>query len=259
MVYNAATTLGRLGEFWEQLALLRRELVGMEWAGSAATPVAGLLEYGYAGSFYQVRQFDSAEVWYRRALDRAANLDPDLLALTLGRLEIMARRAGRTGAARDYHARAVALDPATQVSGEARIIRALSAIEAAAGLDSTRALAIIRARLDSLNYEPNAPWETLIQPLLEASALLTRLGAFETAARYAADVVRITTLDSLTATRSGLVGTGLVAQARAELGRGHLARARDLVARSILPLRFGFGPDHPAAVAATAFRDSIAR
>jgi hypothetical protein len=82
-------------------------------------------------------------------------------------------------------------------------------------------------------------------------------GEYGDAARYAADVVGLTRLDSLTLRRSGRVGEGLLLQARAERGQRHDDRARELAVQAIAPLTFGLGADHPLTRRAAALVDSL--
>jgi hypothetical protein len=206
----------------------------------------------------ELAQPDSATHWFQQALDLGPALDDDRQCLSRLR---MARLAAATG-------RPVPTPPKQPVTPHScgtsdsplstrATVLAESFAAAHPGEDGPARVRRIQQGLDSLGYAPHTKLRFFVRPLAAAARSLLDAGDYADAERYAGDLVALARLDSLTLTRSGRVGSGLLLQARAERGQGHDDRARALVLQAVAPLAFGLGPEHPLTRQARALADSL--
>ena len=254
-IHNGGITYDVLGEFRDQQDYFQREIAFAARLDTTGTHPMVAFDYGMAWSLLE--QTDSATTWLGQALDRYAGRDPArayAVHLTLAR---MARRAGHPAEVDRHQREAAPFEAAARVSLTARAIAAANRIEAAAEQGDQHLPAIITTELDSLHYTPEATSRVLVVPLAAAATALIGAGAPAVAADYAAHIVRIGSVDSLTAERSAIVGHGLLLGALAEAGRGDRARTRDLARRAVAPLAFGLGPNHRLSLQAVSLRDSL--
>jgi len=249
--FNAGQAWESLGELVGRRDFLRREL-------ALTNPPGVTLVFDYAVAQQELDQPDSAAVWFQRALDDGDLLDDPRRCVAYLRLAEIARDAGRVAEAGRLEREAERLYPATQRSPWARGIVAAVHFRSPAVRDNPAERAqIIKQALDSLGYTAETKSRNLVQPLGAAASVLLDAGDYADGARYAEAVLRIAQVDSLSLTRSGLVGMGLVLQARAAAGQGHRVQARDLAVRALPPLTFGLGSDHPLTRRAVALADSL--
>jgi len=255
-VHNGSRTYDMLGEVRDQRAYLEGEI-----AAAARLDAAGphaLIAWSYGMVLDRLHQADSAELWLGRALERWQGRDAPrsyTAHLTLARI---AGRAGRAGDADRHRQEAAAIEERAVAANLARGWRAADRIEQAAVRGDPAGLpAIVRTELEGLGYAPGATSDALVAPLTAAATALIALGAFADAAPYAAHLVRLGDIDSLTGRQSATVGHGLLLGAEAARGTGDLPLARDLARRALPALAFGLGRDHPLTRRAVALRDSL--
>ncbi|MEO8451844.1 MAG: serine/threonine-protein kinase [Gemmatimonadota bacterium] len=261
LAYNASVGYDLLGEYVAERALLRGEIGRGTGANPDGRP-STLLAYTYAATLLELQQLDSAAVWFNRVLERPGALDPLRAYVAHQGLAAIAFARKRPDEAAAQLARGTD-ELAKFVKSPAPIVRSTIARfrirSAGAHGDGEPLRTAVRAALDSAGYTPRTNRLVMLRPLLEAATVLIRAGAFDDAAGYATDFVALATADSLALRQSGLVGRGLFLHARAALGRGDSAGARALLGRSIAPLGYGLGADHPIVVGARALRDSLGR
>ncbi len=249
--YNVSALYEALGEFLGRLQFFREEL--------AQTPDPdALLQFEYASVLDMLDQPDSAAAWYRLALGRGEVLEGYRQCLAHLRLARITRRGGHPQDAAPH------LRAATTVCGPWEKTPWIHGVRTADALASPefREPAVglagrVERALDSAGYTPATVSRYIIEPLGAGALVLLQAGDYAGAEHYGAEIVRVAQLDSLTLTRSGHVGLGLLLEARAEAGLGHAAAAKDLAARSIPPLTFGLGKDHSLTRSAVALRDSL--
>ncbi|HTI05066.1 MAG TPA: serine/threonine-protein kinase [Gemmatimonadales bacterium] len=254
-IHNAATTYEVLGELHDEQEFFRREIA---YAGKIDTTSAAfaLVFYDYGMLLDQLSQGDSARAWLLRSLtypDEIGGPRVYTARLTLARI---ARGAGQTAEAEQHRVLAAGIAGGAGNSPTANALAAADRI-AAAHLDRPHLLALIQHELDGIHYTPQAKGRALVAPLAAAVAALITAGADSQAAEYAAAVVRIGTVDSLTPQRSAIVGRGLLLGAQVAAAARDTAGAKGMLRRAIPPLTFGLGTAHPLYLHAVALRDSL--
>jgi serine/threonine-protein kinase len=256
LIQNADILNQQLGEHRASLALLAGALGDSTGIDSVAARAA-VLHYRYAMVLQRIGDADSARIWVDRALADEAGLGaPGAVSAHTLAADLAFRRGDGPGFA--LHRSAVerlGLRLDTKAARELGFLRLLAMTE---GGDSLAPR--IAAVLDASGFGPGRPrQDRLIDHLLVAAERLNAAGRYGDAVRYAAAVLETAAVDSLTWTRSGVVGAALYQRARGELGQGDAKAARASLRAADAPLRFGFGPGHRLVSVAAAFRDSIGR
>jgi hypothetical protein len=125
--------------------------------------------------------------------------------------------------------------------------------------DPAKVIGTIEAEFKAINYSPESRAQRLAGAIGDAAEALIGVGRYAEALPYAEHLERLSTRDSLTLSRSGAVGRAFLLQSRARLGLADTVKARDLVARSVEPLNFGYGEGHRLTREAMALRDALQR
>jgi serine/threonine-protein kinase len=254
LAFNASATYDLLGEFRARRTFLAAEM--MRAAADSMAPRDPMLLFEYATTLETLEEYDSATVWFRRALDR----DVDDVRAYVAHLSLarIARRAGRLKDARRHESDAGQLGPRVSHELAARAAQAVARIEAAGeGADAAAVRAEVDAQLAALQYSAASTARSLRQPLIVASIALLDVGAVDVARGYAAHVIRMGSVDSTTESRSAILGHGRMLAARAALARGDSARARALVRAALPGLEAGYGANHSAHRAAVQLHNML--
>lgn len=238
---NLEIAQGDLGEFRSSRELLGRALGDPAGPDSVASR-APLIMSRYARVLLELGEADSARSWIDRALLREADLGP------IWSVDAHVT-AARVAAARGDPARFALHRDAVRRLGQRLNTGArdeLGLLELLSAPDTGQALATsLEATLVRLGLGEGPPREALlVDHLLVAAGRLNDVGRFGPATRYAALAAELASVDSIAATRSGLVGRARLEQARAAAAEGNHPAARALATEALPPLRAGFGPEH---------------
>jgi serine/threonine-protein kinase len=257
-MFNIASAYGALGEYVTARQWLARQLPAVPSVDSAPEQ-AVFVASAYGTTLDKLAEDDSTAFWLERALSRPHSLAPRFKYPAHLILARIARAHGRAEDAQRHERTADSLAAHVRVPG-VRSVRSAYRIQTLdERLDRSAVEAAVRGWLDSLEYGPDSTSRVFLDALIAAATRLLRSGSYELAGTYAAHALRIAATDSLMFRQSGTVGHVLYLRAAAAKGRGDVATARDLVARAIPPLRYGYGDRHPITGAAVALRDSIGR
>jgi serine/threonine-protein kinase len=257
LIHNLGMTYEALGEFRDEQGYFQREIATAARTATATTAEA-LVAYDYAMALNQLEQDDSVRTWLLRALEHPETLGPPRVYTAQLTLERIARRAGRSSEAEEHRrAAAATLAAGIKLAGTAQAVAAAYRMESASRGNPPQALATVKTEMDALHYSPQATSRTILAALAAAATASIDAGAYAEGAAYAEHLVRMGSIDSLTAERSATVGRGLLLGARAAAGQGDRSRARGLAQRAVEPLTFGFGANHPLTLQAVALKDSL--
>ena len=254
LLYNVAVLLDALGEYREARDYLGKELARSYQVDSMG--VAPMNIFDYAMFLDILGERDSAAWWFARAIETPAKVDSPRMFTSRLMLARYAEARGEAVAAGTHRAGALAFMPIVPRSLPARAAWIAGRIsEARARGNGDSVLATIRAELALKSPDANA--QRLAGVIGDAAEALIATGKFAEALPYAEHLERLGTRDSLTATRSGVVGRALLLQAQARLGMKDTTRARELVGRAIEPLRSGYGESHALTRVAIALRGAL--
>ena len=259
LLYNVSAAYTGLGEYRTAREWLARRIAQFPSVDSAPQE-AEFASYAYGSILFRVGELDSAEFWLERALTRPERLFSRFVVPAHFMLARIALAKGRVDEARRHVAMADSLVKRPSRIPDAPADRAAYRIISADLREpAPRAAAEVERTLDSAGVNATAAGPSAIDALLEAATRLVGARAYDAAARYAVEVVRIATVDSIANRQSGIIGNAELLEARAALGRGDSARARALLAGALPPLTYGLGARHPATVAALGLRDALGR
>jgi eukaryotic-like serine/threonine-protein kinase len=255
-LYNISVLFDALGEYRDARTFLGRELARSYREDSLA--VSPMNVYDYAMFLDQLGESDSAVYWFARAIETPEKIDSARIFTSRMMLARYAEAHGQTAAAREHRAGVKAFMPITTRAVPARTALAVDRIrQAQAKGNGDSVLATIRAEFKDMKYSPEATAPRLAGVIGDAADALIATGRYADALPYAEHLERLGTRDSLTATRSGVVGRALLLQARARLGTGDSTGARQLLARAIKPLIFGYGETHALTREAMSLRSRL--
>ena len=256
LLQNADIVNHQLGEYRASRALLGKSLGGSGGIDSVAARVP-MLHYRYALALQRTGDADSARFWIDRALADENGLGPAGAVSAHTLAAELAVRSGDVPAFRRHRAAVerfgAQLD--TKAARELGFLRLLVMTDTGGTLAQS-----IAGVLDSSGFGSGRPrQDRLLDHLLVAAERLNSGGRHGDALRYVAAILETAAVDSLTWTRSGVVGAALLQRARAERGQGNANAARESLRAANAPLRFGFGPGHRLVALAVSLRDSIGR
>ena len=257
-LYNISIMFDALGEYRDARTFLGKELARSYREDSVGVFTMNM--YDYAMFLDILGERDSAAFWFARAIETPAKIDSARVFTSSMMLARYAEAHGEAAPAREHRARVQAFMPIVPRSTPARtawIVDRISKARARGNGDSV--LATIRAEFTEMKYSPEATASRLAGVIGDAAEALIVTGKFAEALPYAEHLERLGTRDSLAVTRSGVVGRAFLLQAQAKLGMKDSTRARELVARAIEPLRFGYGESHALTRDAIALREALSR
>jgi serine/threonine protein kinase/tetratricopeptide (TPR) repeat protein len=255
-LYNLSVVYDALGEYRDARTFLGRELAQSYKEDSVG--VFTMNVYDYAMFLDILGEPDSAAYWFARAVETPEKIDSARMFTSQMMLARYAEAHGEAKAARAHRAVAKAYFPIVSHAVPARTAFVVDRIsKARAGGNGDSVLATIRAEFKEMKYSPEATAARLAGVIGDAAQALIATGKFADALPYAEHLERLGTRDSLTAKRSGVVGRALLLQAQAKVGMGDTVSARNLVARAIEPLTFGYGEAHALTRQAVSLRATL--
>jgi eukaryotic-like serine/threonine-protein kinase len=249
IVGNRAGVTIQLGEFASARAQLEKEAARLRTPGSA-TPLPPMILYRLIMAYQQLGMADSvsrlANVLIR---DTTLGLPPTVLLDAHVALADAELQSGHTADAQREAAlvaKMVAHGAGGPPRGRARAAL-LDASILAAGGQNAQALDSLQRFLTSTGYKPGSKAEGWLVPLLlRASACALETGDSARAATLARDARAAASIDALAGTQSAYVGQALAAEARALMAQGNTSGAREIGAKAVGPLKYGYGDGHPA-------------
>jgi hypothetical protein len=125
--------------------------------------------------------------------------------------------------------------------------------------DAAGASASLERELAAVWGDGTKPLTAFAVPFITAAEWRLARGDALVADSLARLGLRTARVDSLTLTRSGLVGRAELMHARALARSGNVASARDAVGRAVVALSHGYGEQHPWTRSARTFADSPSR
>jgi serine/threonine-protein kinase len=246
--HNFAVTLMELGEVAAGENSLHGLIERVERSDPAApVPAQPLIHYAHAALFE--RHADSARKYFALLASQAVQEKNTywegraLFGLTQAELQLGDTAGARRTAARfDQIAARMNIRSTDDQVTDPRVLDALFALTRG---DPATAHDLVVQVLRSNDYFGSTRKKIFHSTLMLAAETALTLGKPAEARGYARDARVKATLDSLTETRSALVGEASLMEARALLASGDSLRARETIARSVIALRNGAGVAHP--------------
>ncbi|HEX5075178.1 MAG TPA: serine/threonine-protein kinase [Gemmatimonadaceae bacterium] len=216
--------------------------------------VATLLAFLYGQNKLRLGELDSADVWIGRALRDTSHAVGGLVNWMPPALAQLRLEQGRLREAQDA---------ADRLPGGLRGRRATAAVLRARLLHARgergAAARLLEREMAALYAESPKTLTLFTLPLVTAGEWRLALGDARGADSLARLAVSAATLDTLTATRSGLVGRSELLLARALVAQGNGVAGREAAARAAVALTNGYGPSNQWPRQAHALVDSLSR
>jgi len=246
---NAAAPMSRmffdLGEMQEAVSTFRMLVQRAERQSRAGT-VAPYLAHVYGQLLLRAGLADSARKWIavaaQGALGENAKITNDINAAWA------ALETGRLTEATVLTARAGVLYPWHWLTRE--YVRVRIARDAGDSMVPVQRLAFA---IDSLWLDSSIPRAFFFFPLITLGDWRLAAGDVQSADSVASRVRTLALVDSMTATRSALVGHADFLHARVQFARGDRTGATRTARQAVIALTNGYGPTHPVTAAARAF------